>query len=58
MQSNEVQSSYHMEKEGLAKSIQFLKSKEVPIDTIVTDRHVQINKWIRENMQDTKHQNM
>ncbi|XP_033725289.1 uncharacterized protein LOC117315251 [Pecten maximus] len=54
VQSNEVQSSCHMEKEGLSRSMAFLKNF-IEIDTIVTDRHVQIRKWVRENMTDTKH---
>lgn len=44
-----------MEKEGLARSIEFLHSNDLQLDTIVTDRHVQIRKWVRENMGDTKH---
>ncbi|XP_069102906.1 uncharacterized protein [Argopecten irradians] len=56
VQSNEVKSSCHMEKEGLARSIAFLQDHHhLEIDTIVTDRHVQIRKWVRENMVNTKH---
>lgn len=55
VQSNEVKSSCHMEKEGLARSVEFLNSNDLHLDTIVTDRHVQIRKWVRENMGDTKH---
>jgi solute carrier family 8 (sodium/calcium exchanger) len=49
MQSNEVKGSYHMEKEGLARAIQFLKKKKFNIGVLVTDRHRQISKWLREN---------
>ncbi|XP_021356047.1 uncharacterized protein LOC110451810 [Mizuhopecten yessoensis] len=55
VQSNEVKSSCHMEKEGLSRSVAFLRSQDIQIDTIVTDRHVQIRKWVRENMAGTKH---
>ncbi|KAL3873816.1 hypothetical protein ACJMK2_028655 [Sinanodonta woodiana] len=50
VQSNEVNSSYHMEKEGLARAISKLQSHGVEVGTIITDRHVQIQKWVRENM--------
>lgn len=55
VQSNEVKSSYHMEKEGLVRSINYLQGEGVRIGTIITDRHVQIKKWIRENLCETKH---
>ena len=44
-----------MEKEGLIRSINFLTSNNLEIGTIVTDRHIQINKWIRENMLGVQH---
>ena len=40
--------SYHMEKEGLHRVIDFLTEKGLEISVLVTDRHKQINKWIRE----------
>ena len=52
---NEVNGSYHMEKEGLVCSVSFLKKKRFRIETIVTDRHKQIAKWVRENMAKTNH---
>ena len=55
VQSNEVQGSYHMEKEGLVRSISFLRKKKFKIGTLVTDRHKQIAKWIRENLPSTDH---
>ena len=54
-QSNEVKGSYHMEKEGLVRAVQFLKKKKFKIATFVTDRHKQISKWVRENMPSTDH---
>ncbi|XP_065894356.1 uncharacterized protein [Dysidea avara] len=48
VQSNEVKGSYHMEKEGLYCCMDFLQGHNLAIDVLVTDRHKQINKWIRE----------
>ena len=41
MQSNEVNGSYHMEKEGLqlVRAVEFLRKKKFKIATLVTDRH-------------------
>lgn len=55
LQSNEVAGSYHMELEGLKRCVSFLTTHDLAISTIVTDRHVQIAKWLRENMQTTNH---
>ncbi|KAK0145629.1 hypothetical protein N1851_015461 [Merluccius polli] len=48
VQSNEVGGSHNMEKEGLKRSLQLLESKGVAVDYIVTDRHPQIQKYLRE----------
>ena len=45
-------SSYHMEKEGV---LVFLAEKKLKVGTLVTDRHKQINKWLREDHPDIKH---
>ena len=37
-----------MEKEGLERVIGFLQENGLSINVIVTDRHQQIDKWIRE----------
>jgi len=50
-----VKSSSHMEKEGLIRSARFFESKNIKIKTLVTDRHVQIVKWVRENLTETTH---
>ncbi|XP_062596145.1 uncharacterized protein LOC134257557 [Saccostrea cucullata] len=55
VQSNEVKSSYHMEKEGFVRSINLVQSKGLKIGEIVTDRHVQIVKYAREELPNTKH---
>lgn len=44
-----------MEKKGLERAIQWLQVHELQVGTIVTDRHLQIQKWIRENLPDTVH---
>lgn len=46
--SSEVGGSYHMELEGLKRSLNHLR-QWLEIKTLVTDRHRQIAKWIREN---------
>ncbi|XP_064390936.1 uncharacterized protein LOC135338779 [Halichondria panicea] len=55
VQSNEVASSNHMEKEGLIRVLEFLKKKGIKVGTLVTDRHQQIAKFIREQNPDIKH---
>lgn len=54
-QSNEVKSSYHMELEGLKRSVTFLTDRHLQLGTIVTDRHAGIRKWVRETLPDCKH---
>lgn len=44
-----------MEKEGLARAILFLRERQFSIGILVTDRHRQINKWIRETQPNTEH---
>ncbi|KAK7912503.1 hypothetical protein WMY93_012714 [Mugilogobius chulae] len=48
VQSNEVGGSAYMEKEGLKRSLTLLESKSVQIDYIVTDRHTQVQKFLRD----------
>ncbi|XP_028444628.1 uncharacterized protein LOC114562455 [Perca flavescens] len=48
VQSNEVGGSYHMEKEDLTRSLALLESRGVKLDCIVTDRHPQVQKFLRE----------
>ncbi|XP_026064662.1 uncharacterized protein LOC113047488 isoform X2 [Carassius auratus] len=48
VQSNEVGGSYHMEKEGLKRSLEWLEECGVRLDCIVTDRHLQIQKFLKE----------
>ena len=40
VQSNEVGGSYHMEKEGLERVLEFLQQQQqLQVDVLVTDRH-------------------
>lgn len=48
IQSNEVGGSSYMEKEGPKRSLSLLRARDVNIDCIVTDRHPQIQKFLRE----------
>lgn len=48
LQSNEVGGSVHMEKEGLKRALHLLESNNVEVDYIVTDRHTQVQKYLRE----------
>nr|XP_022311415.1 uncharacterized protein LOC111116717 [Crassostrea virginica] len=55
VQSNEVKNSNAMEKRGLEKVVEWIHSHHLEIGTIITDRHLQIQKWIRENLPQTTH---
>ena len=46
LQSNECCGSYHMEKEGLSRSIQFLQDAGLITSRFITDRHRQIAWWL------------
>ena len=55
MQSNEVARSYHMEKEGPFRVMHFLQQQDLTTGVLVTNRHKQINKWLREEHPEIKH---
>ena len=44
-----------MEREGLHRVMDFLEKQSITIHCIVTDRHRQINKWLRETHTNVKH---
>ena len=48
-QSNEVGGIYYMEKEGLKRVLNYLEQQHMQVGVLVTDRHRQINKSLREN---------
>ena len=55
LQSNEVANSHHMELEGLVRSMEFLEGEGITITDIVTDRHSQIKKYMREERPEIQH---
>lgn len=55
VQSNEVKSSYHMELEGLKRMFRTIESKGLTIHKLVTDRHRQLAKHIRETTPNVIH---
>ncbi len=44
-----------MEKEGLVRGIKFLDEQDLSIGLLVTDRHRQIQKWLKTNQPDIAH---
>ena len=45
-----------MEREGLQRVLDFLQQQhKLIVDILVTDRHRQINKWLRENHPEITH---
>ncbi|XP_028291221.1 uncharacterized protein LOC114454733 isoform X3 [Gouania willdenowi] len=50
VQSNEVDCSYHMKKEGLVRSLALLEGSGISPDCIVTDRHPEIQKFLSESI--------
>ncbi|KAJ4947727.1 hypothetical protein JOQ06_009760 [Pogonophryne albipinna] len=55
VQSNECGGSYHMELEGLRRSVAAVEEEGLSIGTIITDRHRQIAKWIRTELPEVQH---
>ena len=44
-----------MELEGLVRGLNFLTESQVQIGTVITDRHKQINKYLKEDYPDIEH---
>jgi hypothetical protein len=44
-----------MEKESLIRCVKIFSNEGIQIQTLVTDRHVQIVKWVRDNTPNTTH---
>ena len=44
-----------MEKEGLHRVMQSLREQDLSISALVSDRHKQINRWLRECHPEIKH---
>ncbi|XP_071834548.1 uncharacterized protein [Apostichopus japonicus] len=58
LQKNEVANSYQMELEALKRGIAWLQTMELEMGTIITDCHMQVTAWIREELtkkEDIKH---
>ena len=44
-----------MEKEGVIRVVQFLEQNAIAVGRLITHWHLQVAKWVRENMPDTTH---
>ncbi|CAN7950014.1 unnamed protein product, partial [Ixodes pacificus] len=55
VKSTEVSSSNRMEKEGLVRAFKSLQEQGVEVGTIVTDRHREVNAYLRINHPDVQH---
>ena len=44
-----------MEKEGLVRAVDWLRENHLQMESIVTDRHVMIQKYLKENVEDCHH---
>ena len=44
-----------MEKGGFIRAVHFLEEQDLEVSVLVTDRHRQIAKWVRENLPSTDH---
>lgn len=54
-QSNEVAGSTHMELEGLKRGLKRLEDAGLHVQTLVTDRHSMVKKFMRTEHHDKKH---
>jgi solute carrier family 8 (sodium/calcium exchanger) len=50
IQSNEVRGSSKMELEGFIRAMRVLEENNLEVGLLVTDRHLQVQKWVREEM--------
>ncbi|PIK35763.1 hypothetical protein BSL78_27407 [Apostichopus japonicus] len=55
VQSNEVSSSNAMELEGLKRGLQFFAGQNLQVNSLVTDRHRSISKYMREDQSEIDH---
>lgn len=44
-----------MEKAGLAQSLKFLNDRGLAVDVLITDRHPQVQKYLRESAPSIRH---
>ncbi len=50
-----MQSATWCELEGLKRVLEHLEDEEIAIGTLITDRHRQVEKWLRTNRRDITH---
>ena len=50
-----MESSSHTEKEGLVRGMKFFENKKLSVGLFVTDRHKQVDRWMRDEMPNTDH---
>lgn len=55
VQSNEVKNSYAMELEGLIRCLEFLSKEGVVISHLITDRHSQVKKYMKDQKPEIVH---
>ncbi|XP_071854147.1 uncharacterized protein [Apostichopus japonicus] len=55
VQSNEVTSSNAMELEGLKRGLKYLQERGINVETLISDRHRSIAKYMREQQPDIDH---
>ena len=55
IQSNEVKNSYNMELEGLKRGLEYLNDCGMAVTEFVTDRHVQVRKFMSDKQPETQH---
>ena len=55
VQCNQVKSSNHMELKGLQETLQLFEKFKVRTKSLVTDRHKQIAKWLKDHQPGIKH---
>ncbi|CAN7943196.1 unnamed protein product, partial [Ixodes hexagonus] len=55
VQSNETGGSYHMELEGLKRSLSIFEAHSLVVSVLVTDRHPQLNAWLAREHPDICH---
>ena len=55
VQSSQVKSSNHMELKGLQETLSVRDQLKIKIKSLVTDRHKQIAKWLRDHRPDINH---
>ena len=54
-QSNEVRNSYWMELEGLKRTVALLSDFGIKPSVLITDRHISISSYIRNDLPNTVH---